>query len=150
MYTYNQIFVGIPLTQTKFNRSQQLISELSECASEDTDLEGAVEYLKKGSEDAVKFSNWIEKNISVLQSLGMNFFHNYHGGDEYPEIFGVYVDQYFPIPDIGAQRVNFKNIGKIESMLETFKECISTLDREVLAKLESDQLIGIWINSHSS
>lgn len=153
MYTYNRIFVGIPISQTNFCESQELIFRLSEYASNRVDIRQIQDMIEQEEEqlpEVVKFGLWIEENIKELEALGVNLYHNYHGGDDYPQIFGVYLDDLFPVPDFGAERVQFDNIQKIQEILQKFKSIISKLDPQVLQILEKEKLIDVWFNNHSS
>lgn len=152
MYTYNKIFVGIPLSQTNFGASHDLINELQPLASDEYALEGFEDFLEdEDASPAMKlFSQWVVDNLEELNALNIGLHHNYHGGDDYPEIFGVYVDEYFSIPDMGAQRADFSQIAKIEEINQKFKAIASKLNPEILKMLENEKLIGVWFNNHSS
>lgn len=152
MYTYNKIFVGFPLTQTDFGASEALINALQPLASEEYPLDAFEEFLndEESPLELKLFSQWVFDNVEELKSFNIGLCHNYHGGDSYPEIFRVYVDQYFSIPGFGATKADFSQITKIEEVLQKFNKIISTLNPELLNNLHADNLIGVWFNNHSS
>lgn len=151
MYTFSRAFVGIPLTQTSFNQTRELIETLSKFASEHHSIYGVeTEDLEKEQTDAFNFIEWAQQNAEQLKKLGVDLTHNYHGGEEYPEIFGVYIDKLFPLPDFAAQKLDFSQLEKINTILNEFRNILASLHPDTLEKIESDQLVGIWTNNHSS
>ena len=162
MYTYNRILVGLQLSQLNYRSMDKdgkvFVDRLHDLAGEDLSLEDlsddtlaeVYEYNHDLPEDVTKFLNWCVLHKKELMTLGFEFSTSYHGADDQPVIFGRYVDDLFPIPDMGADRVNFEGLEEIKKLKDSAVSLFETLDSDVLDLIRRNKLLDVWINNHSS
>lgn len=163
MYTYSEIFVGIPLSQFGQglypSRSTDIIKELSEYVGEDLSLERIEVFLDDASEDVkeilnrlIEFrdGNTLPEFQDFITDYKLNFTSNYNGGEENPSIFGFYINELMPIPDMGLAEFS-EDVHTIYLLKERMKLfCYAIFGETNYKNLESDKLIGVFWNNHSS
>lgn len=167
MYTYLQPFVGIPLNQHDFVpklKSTKLIKELEELAHNDLSINRYVEneelYQEDVSPSVLVLLNNLKKLINnevgyekfqtFITDYKLDFKVGYNGGDENPIIFGFYVEELCPLPDVSVMKinVNMSEITRLSILFEEFAEKIFT--EHDFNQLKEDNVIGAFFNIHSS
>jgi hypothetical protein len=163
MYTFSEIFVGIPLSQfgqgLNPSRSKNIINELSEYVGEDLSLERLEVFLDDASEDVkeilnrlIEFrdGNTLPEFQDFITDYKLDFRTDYNGGDENPSIFGFYINELMPIPDVGLAPFSedVRTIYMLKDRMELF--CYSIFGEKNYKDLEADKMIGVFWNNHSS
>lgn len=165
MYTYTQLFIGIPLSQFHNElipiKSKDFIEDLGFIMEIEQDIEGFInkDYEHEGND--YESTSFFLKKLQSLKSENSEFqefclehevgFHsNYHGGDDAPLIFGFYIDKLLPIPDMGLGPFSI-DLVKINQLQDTFRRFLHLLlDEKTFKNLDEDKLIGVFYNNHSS
>lgn len=155
MYTYNRIFVGVPLSQTGLEESS-LLDILETLCRDRKNHEAVISYFEEYEEEyettqqIVLFKNWYTEHLKEIKDLNLTFQSNYHGGDDYPLIFGKYIDNLFPMPDYSADIVNFENVNQIIEFKSKVVDLFKTLPKEVIEEMPIFKSTDVWFNNHSS
>ncbi len=167
MYTYLRLFIGIPLSQ--FNnknapsKSKSLINELAELTSEDLSMDRLEFFLDNtDNKNSLEVKNILNRLIEfrdnkilseykdLITEYKLDFKSDYHGADEEPLIFGFYIDKLLPVPAIGLEGFS-EDINKIYQLRDKMKRvCYTIFGEKNFEDLNSDKLIGIFWNNHSS
>lgn len=161
MYTYTQTFYGVPLTQlydygvSESDNFKAMLEGLTELEDIDSvlglDLESYFSDYEPSEEDKKLFSmfiDWIKENEKSLKDLGFSFSSNYHGGDEYPRIFGVYGG--ISLPDTGCMKIDTSKFILVIETERKVKELFSTIPKELIVRFSPLGQAGFWANNHSS
>lgn len=162
MYTYSKTFIGIPLSQfdrdIKPKESSDIILELQDLVQNDLCLSNIEMFLKESSEELQK----VLKNLIYFRDgvnytefkdfkeyFKLDFYCDYHGSDDQPIIFGMYIEELFSIPlSLGRLDIDLKAINQLNDRMVRF--CYLIFGDELFSKLRNDNLIGTFINNHSS
>lgn len=164
MYTYNKIFIGIPLNQF-FNKitpkqSKNFIEELAELVGEDLSMKRAVEYMENITPEMSNFlinvkklndrDDYYKEFEDLITDYSLDFHNDYNGADDNPMIFGFYIDDLLPIPNFGVAEFSV-DLEKMYLLRDRFKRlCYYLVGEDIFKKLSSDNMIGIYYNYHSS
>lgn len=169
MYTYPELFIGIPLSQFDEQitpvKSKKLIEELSNYVQEelsinriedfleDVDgLENTSDDLKEIFKRLIDFrdGNILSEFKDLLKDYKIDFKSNYHGGDEKPLIFGFYISELMAVPATGLSEFS-EDINKIYILKDRMKIfCQNIFGEKHFSDLQDDKLIGVFWNNHSS
>ena len=101
------------------------------------------------SDIALRFLKWWQKNAEQLKSLNISAHAGVNNTEEHPIILGLYIDHLFKIPTAGAMALDFSKLNKIQTLLLDIQTIFSTLDQDILDLINQNNLINIWLNSHS-
>lgn len=162
MYTYSKTFIGIPLSQFDRNikpkESNSIILELQNLAQEDLCLDNIEIFLKEVTEELnpilrrlIEFRDGINYTEfkDFKEYFKLDFYCDYHGADDQPIIFGMYIEELFSIPlSLGRLDIDLKAINQLNDRMVKF--CYLIFGDELFSKLRNDNLIGTFINNHSS
>lgn len=156
MYSYNRIFIGIPLSQTSLKESY-LLDLLEGFCRDRKNHEDVIaffeEYEPESENEAqllLSFKTWYLEHLKDIQDLDLTFQSSYHGAEDYPLIFGKYIDNLFPMPDYGAEIVNFENVNKIIELKNKVVDLFKTLPEEIVEEMPIFKSTDVWFNNHSS
>lgn len=162
MYTYSKTFIGIPLSQfdrdIKPKESNSIILELQDLAQGDLCLDNIEIFLKEANEELnpvlkklIEFRDGINYTEfkDLKEKFKLDFYCDYHGSDDQPVIFGMYIEELFSIPvSLGRLNIDLKAINQLNDRMVRF--CYLIFGDELFSKLRNDNLIGTFINNHSS
>lgn len=166
MYSYNRLFIGIPLSQNKRNISKEsfkIVEEIRDLV-EESDLE--IKRISVFEENAEDLSDWMKtflKNIKdfrekrnnedafdLFEEYDLDFHKNYSGSGDAPVIFGFYIDNIYKISSFDVTEFNI-DILKINLLKDRFSRlAYYLLGDEVWNQLKKDNLIGVFFNNHTS
>lgn len=158
MYTYTQTFFGVPLSQFYGQPNENFKEILQGLTSLDT-IENVLslnvdEYLKSYKATSqekqwfVLFLEWMNLHTAELKELGFYFASNYHGGDEYPMIFGAYGG--ISLPDAGCEQIDTSGFNEVVKTEKQVKQLFSTMPQELIDAFPYFGKAGFWANDHSS
>lgn len=163
MYTYSEIFVGIPLSQFNTNlmpsKSKEIVNEMATYTEEDLSLKRLEDFLDDSSNELkeimqklIDFRNGriLNEYYDFITDYDLDFKSNYNGGEENPLVFGFYINELMPIPDIGLG-VFSEDVATIYKLQDRMKKfCYEIFGEKIFNDLDDDKLIGVFWNNHSS
>ncbi len=162
MYTYSRAFIGIPLSQFDEDitpkQSKELIDELSEFVSDGLKFNTIEMFLVESSQELKQILNRLiqfRDNVEYLEfkdlkdNYNLDFFSYYNGADDHPLIFGFYIEDLFSIPiSLGELKIDLNSINNLKERFIKF--CSIIFEEKIFEQLMNDNLIGVFINNHSS
>jgi hypothetical protein len=153
--SYVQVFVGIPLSQFSFKnkpvKTQNFINELSALIEEELSIGRVDPYLENVQDEDVRaFLKACVLDVEELRNNNIDFHRDYHGGNDFPMIFGKYMDDVFEIPRYEIGEFN-TDISKLIEESHKFEKIVKKiLPEHIFKALKEEKLIGIFFNNHSS